>query len=69
MCEGAVVAIAGAAAEGANPVSPHHPRADVRPVTVWIRGPCGLRNFLCMGNAAHRHFVCKAAAPSNHCGA
>ena len=24
MCEGAVVAIAGAAAEGANPVSPHH---------------------------------------------
>ena len=33
-------------------------RADVRPVTAWIRGPFGLRNFLCvnicMGNAAHR---------------
>ncbi len=48
MCEGVVVAIAGAAAKGANPVSPQHntARADVRPVTASIKGPFGLRNFL-----------------------
>ena len=42
MCEGAVVAIAGAAADGVLITA----RADVRPVTAWIRGPFGLNNFL-----------------------